>query len=136
MQKKIKVMHMIWSMGDGGAQQVVINYLRDFNNDPDIELKLYVYIKPTDSKYDKEIAEKGYDVVYLNNPRTKIQIPYIKRYFQRPVSRKTWDMQNGRLPPPKRSPNISPNISPISPPKSNPPNPPAPPPCSKAACPN
>ena len=92
MQKKIKVMHMIWSMGDGGAQQVVINYLRDFNNDPDIELKLYVYIKPTDSKYDKEIAEKGYDVVYLNNPRTKIQIPYIKRYFQRPISRKTWDM--------------------------------------------
>lgn len=92
MQKKIKVMHMIWSMGDGGAQQVVINYLRDFNNDPDIELKLYVYTKPTDSKYDKEIAEKGYDVVYLNNPRTKIQIPYIKRYFQRPVSRKTWDM--------------------------------------------
>lgn len=92
MQKKIKVMHMIWSMGDGGAQQVVINYLRDFNNDPDIELKLYVYTKPTDSKYDKEIAEKGYDVVYLNNPRTKIQIPYIKRYFQRPISRKTWDM--------------------------------------------
>lgn len=23
-KKKIKVMHMIWSMGDGGAQQVVI----------------------------------------------------------------------------------------------------------------
>ena len=50
MQKKIKVMHMIWSMGDGGAQQVVINYLRDFNNDPDIEIKLYVYTKPTTSK--------------------------------------------------------------------------------------
>jgi glycosyltransferase involved in cell wall biosynthesis len=91
MKKKIKVMHMIWSMGDGGAQQVVINYLRDFQNDPDIELKLYVYTNQTDSKYDKEIAEKGYNVVYLNNPRTKIQIPYIKRYFQRPVSQKTWD---------------------------------------------
>ena len=70
MQKKIKVMHMIWSMGDGGAQQVVINYLRDFNNDPDIEIKLYVYTKPTTSKYDLEIKREGYNVVYLNNPIT------------------------------------------------------------------
>lgn len=91
MQRKIKVMHMVWSMGDGGAQQVIINYLRDFQNDPDIELKLYVYTSQTDSKYDKEIAEKGYNVVYLNNPRTKIQIPYIKRYFQGPISQRTWD---------------------------------------------
>ena len=42
MRRKIKVMHMIWSMGDGGAQQVVINYLRDFNNDPDIEFKKFL----------------------------------------------------------------------------------------------
>lgn len=89
--RKIKVMHMIWSMGDGGAQQVIINYLRDFHNDPDIELKLYVYTKPTDSKYDREITENGYNVTYLNNPRTKIQIPYVKRYFQRSISRKVWE---------------------------------------------
>lgn len=89
--KKIKVMNMIWSMRDGGAQQVIINYLRDFHNDPDIELKLYVYTKPTDSKYDREIAENGYNVTYLNNPRTKIQIPYVKRYFQRSISRKVWE---------------------------------------------
>ena len=73
-KKKIKVMHMIWSMGDGGAQQVVINYLRDFNNDPDIEIKLYVYTKPTTSKYDLEIKREGYNVVYLNNPITKVHI--------------------------------------------------------------
>ena len=91
MRRKIKVMHMIWSMGDGGAQQVIINYLRDFHNDPDIELKLYVYTKPTDSKYDREITENGYNVTYLNNPRTKIQIPYVKRYFQRSISRKVWE---------------------------------------------
>lgn len=89
--KKIKVMNMIWSMRDGGAQQVIINYLRNFHNDPDIELKLYVYTKPTDSKYDREITEKGYNVTYLNNPRTKIQIPYVKRYFQRSISRKVWE---------------------------------------------
>ena len=45
--KRIKVMSLIWSMGDGGAQQVIINYLRDFCNDPDIEFKVYVYTKPT-----------------------------------------------------------------------------------------
>ena len=97
--KKIKVMHMIWSMGDGGAQQVIINYLRDFHNDPDIELKLYVYAKPTNSKYDKEIAENGYNVVYLNNPRTKVQIPYIKRYFQSPVSQRAWEKAIGKYNP-------------------------------------
>ncbi|MCI7503578.1 MAG: glycosyltransferase [Clostridium sp.] len=90
MQRKIKVMHMIWSMGDGGAQQIIINYLRDFCNDPDIEFKVYVYTKPTNSKYDKEIAEKGYNVVYLNNPRTRVKIPYIKRFFQNPISKKVW----------------------------------------------
>lgn len=88
--KRIKVMSLIWSMGDGGAQQVIINYLRDFCNDPDIEFKVYVYTKPTNSKYDKEIAEKGYNVVYLNNPRTRVQIPYIKRFFQNPISKKVW----------------------------------------------
>ena len=91
MRRKIKVMNMIWSMVDGGAQQVVINYLRDFNNDPDIEFKLYVYTRPTTSKYDLEIKREGYNVIYLNNPITKVQIPYIKRFFQRPVSKKAWN---------------------------------------------
>lgn len=91
MKRKIKVMHMIWSMGDGGAQQVIINYLRDFYNDPDVEFRLYVYTKPTISKYDREIAEKGYNVVYLNNPRTRVQIPYIKRFFQSHISQKVWN---------------------------------------------
>ena len=90
MQKKIKVMHMIWSMGDGGAQQVVINYLRDFTNDQDIDFRVYVFTKPTISKYDKEIEEKNFNVHYLNNPRTKIQIPYFKRFFQRPISKAAW----------------------------------------------
>ena len=76
-------MNLIWSMGDGGAQQVVLNYLRDFRDDPEIDFWLYVYTEPTRSKYDREIAEQGYNVVYLNNPLTKIQIPYIRRFFQR-----------------------------------------------------
>lgn len=88
--KRIKVMHLIWSMGAGGAQQIVLNYLRDFQNDPDIEMMLCVYTAPTSSKYDQEIKEKNYNVRYLNNPKTKIQIPYIRRFFQQPISQKAW----------------------------------------------
>ncbi len=91
MGKKIKIMTAIWSMKAGGAQQIVLNYLRYFQNDPDIDFWLYVYTEPTDSKYDREIAEKKYNVVYLNNPMTKIQIPYIRRHFQHLVSRKVWE---------------------------------------------
>lgn len=87
---KVKVMSLIWSMGDGGAQQVLINYLRDFKDDPDIDFRVCVYTEPTKSKYDREIEDKNYNVYYLNNPRTKIQIPYFKRFFQRPISKAAW----------------------------------------------
>ena len=59
-------------MGDGGAQQVVLNYLRDFRDDPEIDFWLYVYTEPTRSKYDREIAEQEYNVVYLNKFRSRI----------------------------------------------------------------
>lgn len=90
MRRRIKVMSLIWSMGDGGAQQVLINYLRDYQNDPDIDFRLYVFTKPTGSKYDREIAEKSYPVVYLNDPKTKIQIKYIRKFFQRALTHKFW----------------------------------------------
>ena len=88
--KKIKVMHLIWSMGDGGAQQVIINYLRDFKDDKDIDLQLYVYNKPSSSKYDKEVVENNYNVTYLNNPRSSIKIPIIRYPFNKIVARRTW----------------------------------------------
>lgn len=90
MNEKIKVMHLIWSMSEGGAQQIVLNYLKDFKCDKDIELKLFVYTNPTNSKYDRFIKQYGYNVEYLNNPQTKVKIPYIKRLFQRSISRKAW----------------------------------------------
>ena len=78
-------------MGAGGAQQIVLNYLRDLHNDPDIDMTLCVYTGKTDSKYDKEIEEKKYNVVYLDNPKTRIQIPYIRRFFQHYVAKKEWE---------------------------------------------
>lgn len=88
--KKIKVLNVIWSMKAGGAQQVVLNYLRDFKDDPDIDFSVCVYTAPTNSKYDQEIKREQYKASYLNNPETKIQIPYIKRFFQRSISQKVW----------------------------------------------
>lgn len=55
---KVKVMSLIWSMGDGGAQQVLINYLRDFKDDPDIDFRVCVYTEPTKSKYDRKLKIK------------------------------------------------------------------------------
>lgn len=88
--KRIKVLNVIWSMKAGGAQQVVLNYLRDFKDDPDIDFSVCVYTAPTNSNYDQEIRREQYKVSYLNNPKTKIQIPYIKRFFQRSISQKAW----------------------------------------------
>lgn len=88
--KKIRVLHLIWSMGAGGAQQIVLNYLRDFHNDPDVDLKVCVYTGKTESKYDQEIEKCHYNVQYLDYPRTRVKIPYIKRFFQLPVSKKNW----------------------------------------------
>lgn len=90
MNKKIKVMHLIWSMGDGGAQRIVLNYLRDFQNDPDIEMKLFVYNIPTNSCYDREIKEKKYNVKYLNNPRSRITVPAVRWPFNRRIEKQTW----------------------------------------------
>lgn len=88
--KKVKVLSLIWSMGAGGAQQVLINYLRDFQKDDDIEFKVCVYTAPTASKYDREIAEKKYNVEYLNNPQSIVKIPYIKRFFNLPLAKRAW----------------------------------------------
>lgn len=90
MSDKIKVMHLIWSMGDGGAQRIVLNYLRDFQDDPDIELKLFVYNHPTNSYYDREIKQNHYHVEYLNYPRSKVRIPVIRWPFNRRIAKKAW----------------------------------------------
>ena len=91
MNKKIRVVNLIWRMGSGGAQQIVLNYLRDFKDDPDIDFILAVYCEKDSSKYNKIIADEKLNVIYLNNPLSKIKIPYIKRYFNNRIARKAWN---------------------------------------------
>lgn len=63
--EKIKILHIINHMNDGGAQRIVLNYLKDFNCDNDIELKVLVYKDKTNSYCNRIIEENGYDVDYL-----------------------------------------------------------------------
>lgn len=76
---KIKVMHLISHMGDGGAQRVVLNYLRDFQNDDLIELKLFVYRSKSNSFCDLQIEEKGYNVCYLNVKDVDLKIKLLNK---------------------------------------------------------
>lgn len=91
MKKRLKVMHIIWNMNDGGAQKVILNYLRDFRDDPDLEIKLYVYKERENSICNREIIDRGYNVEYLNNPSSKIRIPFLKRYFNRSIAKRAWE---------------------------------------------
>ena len=73
--QKLKVLQLISSMGDGGAQQIVINYLKDFVQDDRIECKLLVMENKTNSKYDKYLEKNNFDVDYLNIPKKYSNIP-------------------------------------------------------------
>ena len=73
-KNKIKVLELIPSMGDGGAQQIVLNYLNDFKNDKRIDSKLLVLENKTNSKYDNYLSKGKYDVDYLNIPKNYSKI--------------------------------------------------------------
>lgn len=88
--KKIKVMNLIYGMNDGGAEHIVLNYLRDFKDDSDIDFKLYVYLKPNHSECNAAVKEEGLNVTYLNNPLSKIKLPIIRGPFNRIVRRRVW----------------------------------------------
>lgn len=90
MKRKIKVMGLIWSMGDGGAERVALNCLEMFQNDEDIDFTLFVYCKPDDSFCNQVIRNQGYAVIYLNHPQSRIRVPYVKRFFNHRIAVKTW----------------------------------------------
>ncbi|GBF33830.1 glycosyltransferase [Desulfocucumis palustris] len=63
---KLKVMHLISSMNQGGAQHLVLDYLRNLKDVPDVELKLVVIGEKKDSFYDQSLEKEHLDVEYLN----------------------------------------------------------------------
>lgn len=76
--KKIRVLEIISNMGSGGAQKIILNYLSDFKNDNNLDLKLLVLEPKTNSIYEKELEERKYNVKYLN--LKKITIPFFHRF--------------------------------------------------------
>ena len=85
--KKIRVLSLVASMGMGGAQQLLVEYLRCFKDDPEIEFCLYVIGERGDSKYDRIIQNENLNVCYMNKPPSKCKIPYIKRFFNARITR-------------------------------------------------
>ena len=75
---KIKVVHIISNMNDGGAQRIVLNYINDFVNNQDIEVQLLVLEEKNSSYYNKELDNVNIKVDYLNCFEKK----YNNRYIQ------------------------------------------------------
>ncbi len=64
---KVKVTNIIATMGNGGAEKVALNYLRKFNNDPDIDFKLIILNKDFRTVNNKIIKNEKLNAVYLQN---------------------------------------------------------------------
>ncbi|SCY70237.1 glycosyltransferase [Butyrivibrio sp. INlla14] len=91
MNKKIKVLALIWDMGNGGAQQVVVNNLRYFKEDADIDYKVVSFCPPNGSKNDIVIMNEELNVEYVGYPKSIVKIPIIRYPFNKRVERLTWE---------------------------------------------
>ncbi len=66
--KKIKVLQIIPSFGVGGAEKVVLNYLK-YNCSETMHIKAVSLYPKQNTIYDTEIENNNYDVVYLHKSR-------------------------------------------------------------------
>ena len=65
MSKKVKVLHFIYDLSIGGAQAVVMNYLRLMKDDTEFDLTVAVCETSKKSEFDNEVKENKYPVDYL-----------------------------------------------------------------------
>ena len=63
--KRIKILYLIGSMDDGGAQRVILNHLKKLNNDNEIELKVLVYSDKSNSYCNKIIEQNKHSRLVL-----------------------------------------------------------------------
>ena len=62
--KKIKVLHIIPTFSSGGAERVLLGYMKDFNNDPEFELHTLALGENGGSIFDKEIELSNLNIKY------------------------------------------------------------------------
>ena len=97
--KRIRVLALVYSMENGGAQQIILNHLRYFKDDPDVDYLLYVFKGPSDSKYDRAVSEEDLPVRYMNEPKSPLHVRYIRGVFNLAVARRAYAELIARLQP-------------------------------------
>lgn len=80
-KKKIKILHFIPSFASGGAERVLLGYLKDFQNDNDIELHALAFSKNQGSIFDKEIENLNLNITYANIDSKNDKLSLIKKIF-------------------------------------------------------
>ena len=81
-----KVLHVIYSMTDGGAQRIIYDYFIRQRELKEYELVFLSLSAPTGSIYEKHIIKQNMNFLFLNVPRTDSGKNYIKKflyYFKR-----------------------------------------------------
>jgi len=73
MEDKIKCLHIISHMNDGGAQKVILNYAKDYSNDEDIEMSLLVLSKKTDHPNYQILENLGIKVFIFSPKRQTLK---------------------------------------------------------------
>ena len=85
--KKINIVHIIPTLNSGGAESVVLGYLKKFQNDSDISLSLLVLGCNNGSIFDREAKKRNLSVEYANlKPslfRTFKMIKAIRKYVNK-----------------------------------------------------
>lgn len=79
--KIIKVMCIVTHMRAGGIQELLVNYLRLFKKDNQIDFHLFVLEAPSNSKYEMIIEKEKLNVTYLNFPDTNIENELCNKMF-------------------------------------------------------
>lgn len=73
-EEKIKILYVINDLQVGGAENIVMNYMRELQNDEDIEPSLLLFGPSYGSIFDREASDKHFDVKYLNFKRIRCPV--------------------------------------------------------------
>ena len=76
---KVKVLHVIFDLNMGGAQRVVMDHLKYFDADHEVDVKVLVLGDDHNSIFTREAKKKHYNIEYLNANKYPSRILY---FFQ------------------------------------------------------
>ena len=68
---KLKVVHIILNLDDGGAQRIVLNYANDFKNDKDYDFRILSLFNRCSKLYMDEINKFAINIDFLNIKSSK-----------------------------------------------------------------